>query len=196
MKKLSKRDGVTYRALPSALHSRAADDGKKIIEGYFIVTNRQTELWKGAYETVSPDALKNISNADDVRALFNHDSNIVLGRTKAKTLSLEVRNDGLYGVIEINENDKEALDIYERVKRGDIDQCSFGFEIIEERTEWLDNGDVHWTIDDIRLHEVSVVTFPAYADTSVSARSKQADDLKTRQLQLRKEKLKERYTWL
>ena len=69
------------------------------------------------------------------------------------------------------------MNLYERVKRGDVDQCSFGFDILEESFE--DRGtSVHWTIKKVKLYEVSVVTFPAYEDTSVSARGKQLADIK------------------
>ena len=76
--------------------------------------------------------------------------------------------------MKINQNDQDAMNLYERVKRGDVDQCSFGFDILDE--EFEDLGDnVRWTIKKVKLYEVSVVTFPAYQDTSVSARE---DDLK------------------
>lgn len=81
---------------------------------------------------------------------------------------------GLWGEVKINQNDQDAMNLYERVKRGDVDQCSFGFDILDE--EFEDLGDnVRWTIKKVKLYEVSVVTFPAYQDTSVSARE---DDLK------------------
>ena len=69
------------------------------------------------------------------------------------------------------------MNLYERVKRGDVDQCSFGFDILDE--EYEDRGTVvHWTIKKVKLYEVSVVTFPAYQETSVTARSKQLADIR------------------
>ena len=62
------------------------------------------------------------------------------------------------------------MNLYSRVERGDVNQCSFGFEILSEETDFRDDGTVHFTITEVRLHEVSVCTFPAYAETSVQAR--------------------------
>ena len=65
-----------------------------------------------------------------------------------------------------------AQDLYELVKRGDVDQCSFGFNIMGEDLEELASGGYRWRINEIDLHEISVVTFPAYENTSVQARAK------------------------
>ena len=74
------------------------------------------------------------------------------------------------------------------MKRGDVDQCSFGFDILEE--EFEDRGTtVHWTIKRVRLYEVSVVTFPAYEDTGVSARKNDLQSIKKRALEIRKQKI-------
>lgn len=168
-----------------------SEEDKKVIEGYFIVFNSETELWPGAYEEVAPEALDNTIN-DDIRALVNHDMNLVLGRTKNNTLDLRVDEKGLWASIEINENDLDAMNLYERVKRGDVDQCSFGFRILEEDTEHNDDGTIKWTIREIELFEVSVVTFPAYEETSVQARMKQAEQIEKRKLDKKKSELKER----
>ena len=64
------------------------------------------------------------------------------------------------------------MNLYARVERGDVDQCSFGFDILEEDTTYNEDGSVHWTIKRVKLYEVSVVTFPAYEDTSVQARKR------------------------
>src|SRR5699024_3753528 len=105
---------------------------------------------------------------------------------------LKVDSRGLWGSIKINENDTDAVNLYERVKRGDVDQCSFGFNILDETTEYRDDGSVKWTINEIDLHEVSVVTFPAYGDTSVQARMKQKEQIEQRMLDKQKIELKER----
>ena len=101
----------------------------------------------------------------------------MLGRTKAETLELREDDHGLWGRIQINPNDQDAMNLYERVKRGDVDQCSFGFEIIREETEIFDDGSIHWTIQEVRLYEVSVCTFPAYEETEVSARQRDANEI-------------------
>ena len=165
------------------------------ITGYFVVFNSETELFENCYEEISDKAFRDI-DLSDVRALADHDTAKVLGRTKSQTLKLSVDDKGLYGEITINKNDTEAVNLYERVKRQDIDQCSFGFNILNEQMEQRADGTTKWTITEIELFEVSVVTFPAYADTSVEARSEQMKQLEKRNLQTRKAKLKERIkTW-
>lgn len=180
------------RSVNVNLQTRALEESdEKVIEGYFSVFNSETELFPGAFESISPKAFdKTLSN--DVRALINHDTAFVLGRTKSNTLTLKVDSRGLWGSIKINENDTDALNLYERVRRGDVDQCSFGFNILDETTEYRDDGSVKWTINDIDLHEVSVVTFPAYGDTSVQARMKQKEQIEQRMLDKQKIELKER----
>ena len=161
------------------------------ITGYFVVFNSETELYDGMYEEISDKAFANI-DLSDIRALADHDTAKVLGRTKSNTLKLSVDDKGLYGEITINKNDSEAVNLYERVKRGDIDQCSFGFNILDETMDTRADGSTKWTITEIELFEVSVVTFPAYADTAVEARSEQMKQLEKRNLQTRKAKLKAR----
>lgn len=180
------------RSLQTELKSRAEPDGEDLfIEGYFAVFNRQTELWPGAYEEIAPEAFdETLSN--DIRALVNHDTTLVLGRNKAGTLELKTDNYGLWGRVKINPNDTDAMNIYERVKRGDVDQCSFGFNIIEEETEWRDDGTVKWRLKKIDLHEVSICTFPAYEDTGVQARQAEVEQHRQRLLEAKKNQLKER----
>lgn len=172
----------------------STDDEMKIA-GYFVVFNTETEIYDGMFEEISDKAFKDI-DLTDIRALADHDTAKVLGRTKSKTLTLKVDEKGLFGEITINPEDSEAVNLYQRVKRGDIDQCSFGFSISNETMEQREDGTTKWTITEIELFEVSVVTFPAYADTSVEARSEQMKQLEQRNLQTRKAKLKERIkTW-
>jgi len=180
------------RNLGVDLQTRADEQSdKKVIEGYFSVFNSETELFPGAYEEIAPGAFDN-TLSNDVRALINHDTSYVLGRNKSNTLDLKVDSRGLWGSIVINENDSDAVNLYERVKRGDVDQCSFGFEILKEDTDYRDDGSIKWTIREVKLHEVSVCTFPAYSDTSVQARMKQAEKLQQRSIEKRKHELKER----
>ena len=157
-------------------------DGKKVIAGYFSVFNSETELWDGAYEAIATEAFDD-TLGNDIRALTNHDPTLVLGRNKAGTLRLSKDSHGLWGEILINERDGDAVNLYERVKRGDVDQCSFGFRILKEDTEWRDDGTVKWTIRKVDLHEVSVCTFPAYEDTGVQARRRQVDQHREKQMQ-------------
>ena len=151
------------------------------ITGYFSVFGGTYEIGPGMTESVDRHAFDNTLGGD-IRALTNHDTSMVLGRTKAHTLELRVDEHGLWGDITINPNDQDAMNLYERVKRGDVDQCSFGFNIVSEETEFRDDGSIHWTITEVELHEVSVCTFPAYEDTNVSAREAQREQLRGNRL--------------
>ncbi|BBK76875.1 HK97 family phage prohead protease [Clostridium butyricum] len=184
------RNKKQTRSLKTELKTRSEGENMTI-EGYFVVFNSQTELWTGAYEEIAPQALDD-TLSNDIRALINHDTTLVLGRNKAGTLELKTDSRGLWGSIKINPNDTDAVNLYERVKRGDVDQCSFGFNVTSEETDWRDDGTVKWTITGVDLHEVSVCTFPAYEDTGVAARSKEVEQHKEKQLEVRKAKLKER----
>src|SRR5690606_11928438 len=103
------------------------EEQNRYIEGYFIRFNEETELWPGAFEEVSPEAVVNSLKNNDIRCLFNHDTSIVLGRTGNGTLELKADEKGVYGRVKINQNDKQAMDILARIERGDINACSFGF---------------------------------------------------------------------
>ncbi len=170
------RDVYQRRALISPTKFNTREDGEALyIEGYFAVFNSTYEIWNGATESIAPGAFTETLKDADVRALINHDTRLVLGRTKAETLELREDDHGLWGRVLINPNDQDAMNLYERVKRGDVDQCSFGFEIIREETEISDDGSIHWTIREVKLYEVSVCTFPAYEETEVSARQRDAE---------------------
>lgn len=168
------------RTAGSQFTTREQDEGL-YIEGYFSVFNTNYEMWQGASESIAPGAFSD-TLGNDVRALINHDTTLVLGRSKAGTLQLREDEHGLWGRITINPNDGDAMNLYERVKRGDVDQCSFGFEILDEETE-LRGEDVHWTIRKVNLFEVSVCTFPAYEETAVAARQKDLEALKAKELE-------------
>ena len=187
---MNNRKSLQARDIGQLDNNQEATD-KKIISGYFIVFDTETELYPGVREEVSPDALVGV-DLSDVKALIDHDTAKVLGRTKANTLSLSVDSKGLYGEIIINESDQEAMNLYSRVQRGDVDQCSFGFEILNEEMIQNSDGTVKFIIKSINLYEVSVVTFPAYQETAVEARSKQIEDAQKRTLQARKDELKEK----
>ena len=176
------------RSIPTKFETR--EDGENpTIEGYFAVFNSNYEIAPGMSESIAPGAFSR-TLANDVRALINHDTTLVLGRTKANTLELREDSHGLWGKISINPNDRDAMNLYERVKRGDVDQCSFGFDLKEQDTEIRDDGAVHWTIRDLDLFEVSCCTFPAYEQTNISARSKERDEIKQRTLSAWREKMK------
>lgn len=172
---MSDRDMRQLRTIQSKFETRE-DGGKLSIEGYFAVFNSDYEMFPGLSESIAPGAFdKTLSG--DIRALINHDTTLVLGRTKANTLQLRTDAHGLWGSIDINPKDVDAMNLYERVKRGDVDQCSIGFDILKEETEFRDDGSIHWTIKEVELFEVSACTFPAYEETNISARQKERDEI-------------------
>ena len=154
------------------------EDGKRYIEGYFAVFNSFYELWDGAAETIDPGAF-DLGRDTDVRALTNHDTTLVLGRTTAGTLRLYTDERGLFGTIELNEADQDAVNLYERVKRRDVTQCSFGFDILDDMPI-EENGKTIWHLRSVKLYEVSVCTFPAYEETGVQARKNELDNINKR----------------
>jgi len=168
------------------------EDGEDLfIEGYFAVFGSNYDIAPGMSESIAPGAFTS-SLSNDIRCLINHDSTMVLGRTKAHTFEVRQDEHGLWGKVKINPKDADAMNLYERVRRGDVDGCSIGFNIRDEETEFLENGDTHWTIKDIELFECSACTFPAYEDTNISARSKQRDEILARKAEAWRERMKER----
>lgn len=153
------------------------EGSQKFIDGYFVVFNQPTELWRDFHEQVDPEAITDLSN---VRALYNHNHDIVLGSTKNGTLMLVKDDKGLRGTIKVNENDTDAMNAYERIKRGDVQGCSFGFSIQSEEYKENDDGSTLATLKEINLFEVSPCVFPAYPQTSVEARKQDYEEQKSR----------------
>ena len=169
------------------------EDGEDLfIEGYFAVFNSTYELWPGATESIAPGAFDD-SISDDVRALYNHNSDIVLGRTSAGTMEIRQDSHGLWGRIRVNRNDGDAMNAYARIARGDITGCSFGFDIAAQETDYREDGTVHWTIKKVSpLYEISPCTFPAYQETVVSARKKDLADIEERKREVWRAEMKRR----
>lgn len=185
------RGNQQTRSVKVNLATRSDKNSEEMyIEGYFAVFNQETQLFPGGYEVIVPGAFDD-TLGNDIRALINHETSMVLGRNKPGSLELKTDSHGLWGRIKINPNDTDAMNLYERVKRGDVDQCSFGFNILDEDVDFRADGTVKWTIRKVDLHEVSVVTFPAYEATGVQARKKHFEN-HPRQLEARKKALRER----
>lgn len=171
---------------------KTREDGEeKRIEGYFAVFNSNYQIWSDMSESVASGAFSE-TLGDDIRALIDHETMYVLGRNQAGTLELREDAHGLWGSILLNPNDQDAMNLYARVQRGDVNQCSFGFDILDEETEFRDDGSVHWTIKKVKLYEVSVCTFPAYAETSVQARKNDYKRIMEREIQSWKASMRER----
>nr|DAX39800.1 MAG TPA: prohead serine protease [Caudoviricetes sp.] len=179
--------------LTTQFKTRSDENGKKFIEGYFIKYGVETELWDGFFEMIEKEAVdKALERNPDVRALFNHDTNICLGRTGNGILKLKSDNIGLFGECEINNADPDAIGAHARIERQDVNGCSFGFielafEIVERK-----DGTVLKIIKDMELLEVSPCTFPAYPQTEISARKQGYEEFKKEALNARKKLLKEK----
>lgn len=161
---------IERRTLPVTL--RAKDGAAPMIAGHAAVFNTETDLgWFS--EQVAPGAFTRAIAEDDVRALWNHDPNFVLGRNKAGTLRLSEDDTGL--AVEIDPPDTQwARDLVTSMQRGDVSQMSFGFQVISEQWEARkgERTDLR-TLIECRLFDVSPVTYPAYDTTDVGVRSAQ-----------------------
>jgi len=187
------RQGRQLRSTPQQFRTRD-DSDDLVIEGYFAVFDSPYVLWDGATEIVKPGAFAGCLSGD-IRALIDHDTRLVLGRTKAGTLTLREDARGLYGTIKINRDDADAMSLYARVQRGDVDQCSFGFDIEEETFVDLGGGQCRWEINKVNpLYEVSVVTYPAYEETAAKARHADLAEIQRRQAEAWKTKMINRLT--
>lgn len=187
MKRTMERQTRTHEA---AFQTRE-EGGERRIEGYFAVFGGTYEMWPGATESIDPHAFDE-ALGDDVRVLVDHDTRLVLGRTAAHTAELRVDEHGLWGSVIINPEDSDAMNAYARNKRGDVTQASFGFDILEEDTEYREDGSVHWTVKKVKLYEVSLCTFPAYRDTELQARRQDYAEIKKRQTEAYKNNLLDR----
>lgn len=189
MMNLTKRESY----LTTKFDTRAeSDDGKLIIEGYFIKYDVETEIWNGYFEKIERNAVEQAIRNADVRVLFNHDTSLVLGRTGNGTAKLHSDDIGLFAVVEINPNDPAAVGIYERIKRGDITGCSFGFYINSQEETLRSDGSYLSVITEMELLEISPCTFPAYPQTEIAARANDFERFKKRSFERKKQELKER----
>lgn len=160
------------RALSTTVEVRAEDGTPGRIAGYAAVFNQRADIMGLFDEQIAPGAFRDAIGRDDVRALFNHDPNIVLGRTSAGTLALVEDARGLRYDIDPPDT-SDGRDVRTLVARGDVQGSSFSFEVDED--EWDYSGDTPVrTITRVTLYDVGPVTFPAYEQTTVSARSLQA----------------------
>lgn len=146
------------------------DDETRKIEGHAAVFDKLSEDLGFFREKIAPGAFKN-ADKNDVRALFNHDPNFVLGRNTSGTLRLEEDKTGLK--VEIDPPDTTfARDLAVSIERGDISQMSFGFRVVKEKWEHGKDGDLDIrTLTEVELFDVSPVTFPAYPQTDVGVRN-------------------------
>ncbi|MBG9840865.1 peptidase U35 [Bacillus tropicus] len=164
----------------------ATENESNVISGYAAVFNSPTNISDWFTETIAPGAFSRaISENGDIRALFNHDWSNVLGRTKSGTLRLEEDERGLKFEVDLPDT-TVASDLVKSMRRGDINQCSFGFIATEETWDYSVEPALR-TIHEVELFEVSVVSVPAYGDTEASVRSIEID----REVEQRKKMIKQ-----
>jgi HK97 family phage prohead protease len=146
-------------------------DGSKTISGTAVVYNSPSVDMGGWTEIVAPGAFTETLKNSDVRMLRDHDTTLLLGREKSKTLTLTDTPQGLTFRCKLP-NTTQAADLAESIKRGDLDGVSFGFTVAENGDKWSNTkGQVVRTLLAVELAEISIVSFPAYPATSVSIRS-------------------------
>ncbi|MFH0914824.1 MAG: HK97 family phage prohead protease [bacterium] len=162
---------IEIRAFPLTEIRVVSEEGQpRRIRGHAAVFNQLSEDLGWFREKIEPGAFANTIKVADVRALVNHDPNYVLGRNVAGTLGLAEDAVGL--PIDILPPDTQwARDLMVSMERGDINQMSFGFRVTKERTEGTFDEPIR-VLEEVSLFDVSVVTFPAYPQTTAEVRSK------------------------
>lgn len=158
----------------SGLEVRAgSDDGSVVIAGRGIPYGEWSEDLGGFRERLMPSTFRESIADDDIRALFNHNPDIVLGRKANGTLRLQEDERGVHYEVDVNPEDRDAMSAVARIQRGDITGNSFGF-YIESRDdqEWEERDGMLWrTIRRARMRELGPQTFPAYPTSDVAVRS-------------------------
>lgn len=159
------------RVLSREMRIKRNDAGQPVMEGYAAVFNSLSQDLGGFKEKIALGAFAaELASEPDVRALFNHDESLILGRTKSKTLTLNEDETGLFWSC-VLPGTTVARDLAESVERGDVDQCSFGFICLEDEWELMADGTPLRTVKTAALFDVSAVTYPAYEATTVGLRS-------------------------
>lgn len=150
------------------MECRVAAIDHRRLRGYAIVFNALSQNLGGFKEVIAPEAMdRTFTEAIDVRALVDHDSSKIIGRLRASTLEMVKDSTGLRVTIEPDPDISYARDIMLAVKRGDVSGMSFGFRMVEDDWNYEDENLPIRTVLDMRVSEVSVVTFPAYTQTDV-----------------------------
>lgn len=151
---------------------RAAGDGAVKIGGHAAKFDSLSEDLGGFRERIAPGAFAQTIKTGDIRALWNHDSNIVLGRNKSGTLRLSEDSAGLLWEADAPQTQLVRDMVLAPIERGDVSQCSFGFYTLNDKWAKLD-GEWIRTLLEVELFDVSPVTYPAYPATDVAVRSLQ-----------------------
>jgi len=173
---LEKTEDIERRTHTVEMRVKDASYGKKTptMEGYGANFNSLSEDLGGFREVLMPGCFADALKTSDVRGLFNHNPDKILGRNTAGTLRLSEDERGLRFEIDPDLEISYAKDLQRSMQRGDINQCSFGFKVAEEGQSWAKDSAGMWirTITKVaQLFDVSPVTYPAYISTSCAVRS-------------------------
>lgn len=163
---------MTREIRAADLRAETREDGALVLAGYAALYNTETVIAGMFRESIADGAFTEAVGRDDVRALFNHNPDVVLGRTTSGTLRLDADGTGLRYEVTLNPADSEHQRVWQMVARGDVSQSSFGFTV--DAQEWRETGKTGQlplrVITRASLYDVSPVTYPAYASTTVTAR--------------------------
>ena len=148
---------------------RAIDDATVEVAGYAAVFNQETVIGGQWREQIAPGAFRDAIDRDDVVFLINHEG-LPLARSRSGTLELSEDEHGLHMRALLDPSDPDVRSIVPKMKRGDLDKMSFAF--VPTRQSWDDDDDMpRRTIEAAELHDVSIVTTPAYSGTEIGLRS-------------------------
>lgn len=147
------------------------ENKEKIIKGYINKFNKRSQ-YMGFFEEIDKNAFnKTLADGHNIYAMYNHNSDMILGSTRGNGLTLTVDDIGLKFELRINENISYAKDLYELVRNKDIDGCSFGFFVVDDEWRYTDEKVDLRIIKELELLEVTITPFPAYLDSEASCRS-------------------------
>ncbi len=164
---------LEVRTLSDSIEIRA-DEGDGIkVSGYAAVFGQETRIGGAFTEVIAAGAFRNaLDRGDDVVFLVNH-VGLPLARTRSGTLTLREDEHGLFIETTLDGSDPDVRALVPKMKRGDLDKMSFAF--VPTQQTWDDSGDMpKRTIEDVSLHDVSIVTTPAYEGTEIGLRSLEA----------------------
>lgn len=184
---MSNKEKEIRKVVVDNIEVRTNEANEYLLEGYINKFNTRSQFM-GFYEEVDKHAFdRTLADGHTIMALYNHDPDKVLGSTKSGSLSLSVDEVGLRFSLKVNPNVSYANDVYELVKTGDIDGCSFGFYTNEDEWRILEDGSELRILKDVHLIEVTITPYPAYLSSEASCRS--YDEFKAKQQDIETRKL-------
>ena len=147
-----------------------SEGNKHVITGYAAVFNVRSQNLGGFVEQITPGTFRKTITEADVRALWNHNPDFVLGRNRSGTLRLSEDNTGLHYEVDLPDT-QTARDLRESIERGDVSQSSFGFATVDDSWGFTDDDFPLRSLNEVKLFDVSPVTYPAYTDATIGMRA-------------------------